>query len=354
MMLRSPRFLPLAGSVVLAALSPLGCGTDPPRGPGVDGGGGHPSSSSGGGFHGGAGGPGTGGASVVGAGGASDGGPSQGDASEGGTHALAFVPWVLIDAEKGTLGAKYEGSASDQWSSADGDTLVDQTYVFEGNKSFKMHAAQGTPNNGGEYGTWGAIKDLPTSLHKGDILHAQLAVYFPADFDWTANPWLKFFRLHTADGTTAANHGYDDFYIYNQLETPGQDGQLNNIYEGFAKNAWMSSTATLTKGQWNVIESETTFDDVSVDDGGTGRTRLWYANGTEWVLALDRTNSNTLSTATDVVDGFYVFTYWNSGSEDGKYPTKAQDCWVDRVVLENDLTKLVETDSDGNKIIGGL
>ena len=93
---------------------------------------------------------------------------------------------------------------------------------------------------------------------------------------------------------------------------------------------------------------------MSVDKGGSGRTRLWHEEGGVMALTLDRTDSTTLVDPTDVVDGFYLFTYWNSGSEDGSYPSQAQDCWVDRVVIEKDMTKLVEHDAQGNKIIGGI
>jgi hypothetical protein len=153
-----------------------------------------------------------------------------------------------------------------------------------------------------------------------------------------------------SDGTT--NHGYDDIYIYNQHVTAGQDGQLNSIYEG--AQVWASSTAVLQKGSWQVVEFEVTFDNLSADKGGQGRTRLWLWNGGAMNLTLDRTDSATLTDATDQVDGFYLFTYWNSGSEDGAYPTQSQDCWADRIVIEKDMSKLVETDAHGNKIIGGL
>jgi hypothetical protein len=265
---------------------------------------------------------------------------------------LGFVPWVLMNAEKGTLGQMYQGTGNDQWTDADGKTTVDDAFVFEGKQSFKVHADQGTPNNAGLFGSWGGIKAPPTNLVRGDTLHMQLAIYIPTTFDWTANPWLKFLRFHTATSPGDTNEGYNDIYIYNEKVTPGQDGQLNNIYEG--QQVWKSSTAVLSKGKWEVIEYEVTFDNTSVDNGGKARTRIWQAQNGVMTLALDRTDSKTLVAATDVVDGVYLFTYWNSGSEDGKYPSQSQDVWVDRIVLEKDLTKLVEKDAAGNPIIGAL
>jgi hypothetical protein len=283
----------------------------------------------------------------------SDGG--SGSSSDAGAKPLGFTPWLLLDAEKATLGQKYEGSGSDQWSSADGATVGDATHVFEGHQSFKMHADKGTPNNSGEYGNWGGIKSLPSVLHQGDTLHGQVALYLPTNFDWSAGPQLKFLRVHTADGATQNNRGYHDIEVLNGAVNAGQDGVLTNGYEGTtAKNYWVPTTATLTKGQWNVVEFAITFDAVSVDAGGKGRLRVWYSHGGHLALVLDRTDSNTLTAATDIVDGFFVFTYWNSWQETGQFPTQSQDCWVDRVVLENDESKLVETDAQGNKIIGGL
>ncbi|HEY1960659.1 MAG TPA: hypothetical protein VGH28_33840 [Polyangiaceae bacterium] len=252
-----------------------------------------------------------------------------------GAHAkpLSFTPWILLDADNGK-----------SWSDADGKATVDDTFVFEGNHAFKMHADKGTPNNGGLYGSWGAIESIAPALHKGDTIHAQIALYLPTTFDWSADPWLKFLRVHTmaSDGTT--NHGYDDIYIYNE--------KLNNIYEG--QQTWKSSSAVLVKGCWQVVEYELVLDDVAIDQGGTGRVRIWISEPGGMRLALERTDTKTLGAASDLVDGFYVFTYWNSGQEDGMYPTQAQDAWVDRVVIEKDMSKLTEKDSAGNAIIAGV
>jgi hypothetical protein len=260
----------------------------------------------------------------------------------GGAPGLGFSPWLVLDAEGGTLGQKY------QWSDADGDTRVDATHVFEGSRSFKMHATKPTSPGGGQFGTWGGIASLPTPLKRGDTLHTQFSIYLPNDFDWAADPWLKFVRIHTQT-STGDNAGYNDLYIYD-------DGSVHNIYEsGKGPLYWAGVTGPMRKGIWETFELAVTFDDKSVDSGGKGRTRVWRKEGKEMVLAMDRTDSNTLSTPTDTVDRFHFFTYWNrGGSETGTYPTKDQDCWVDRVVFEKDITKLVERDAKGNPIIGGL
>jgi len=213
-----------------------------------------------------------------------------------------------------------------------------------------MHVDKGTPGTG-QFGTWGGIKDLPAPLHRGDVLHAQVAIFFPTTFDWTANPHLKFLRFHTAT-PTGDNRGYHDLYIYNATIDPGHDGQLESIYEGDA--IWKETTAVLQKGHWEVVEFEVTFDDVAASAGGKGRVRAWQAHAGKMQLVLDRDDTKTLVAADDVVDGFFFFTYWNSHDEDGVYPSQAQDCWADRIVLERDLSKLVEKDDAGHPIIGAV
>jgi hypothetical protein len=262
-------------------------------------------------------------------------------AAGAGTGTLGFTPWALLDAEGGTVGQPY------QWSDADGGTTVDDTHVFEGKHAFKMHAKKGTPG-GGQFGSWGGIETLPSALKKGDTLHVQYSTYFPSDFDWTANPWLKFVRVHVND-VGGKNVGYNDIYIYN-------DGTLHNIYEGGAgPTYWADTTTRVEKDVWETFELEITFDELAVDFGGQGRTKFWKRTADGMILMMDRTDSNTLKSPTDTVDRFHFFTYWNSGpNEDGMYPTHAQDCWVDRVVFEKDLGKLVEHDAAGNPIIGGF
>jgi hypothetical protein len=70
-------------------------------------------------------------------------------------------------------------------------------------------------------------------------------------------------------------------------------------------------------------------------------------------LIIDVTDQKTLNTATSVCPSLYVFTYFNVQNE-GLEPTADQTCYVDRVVIETDVSKLVETDANGYKIIGGV
>jgi len=49
-------------------------------------------------------------------------------------------------------------------------------------------------------------------------------------------------------------------------------------------------------------------DDTSVDDGGMGRFRVWRDD----MLIFDRTDVPTVSGPGGVLDGLYIFTYWNN------------------------------------------
>jgi hypothetical protein len=177
----------------------------------------------------------------------------------------------------------------------------------------------------------------------------QWSVFMPADFDWYAGSGgrLKFFRIRT-EPATGGNSGYHDIYITTLgLGIPQEeDGKLANIFEGV--QAWHDTTELMTKGEWNTFELRVDFDDVSFNQGGTGRTRFWRKKNNKMELVLDVKSDPTLVSATDIAPFFYIFTYWNGGAP------KTQSCYIDRIVIETDLTRLVEQDDQGNKIIGGL
>lgn len=243
---------------------------------------------------------------------------------------LKFTPWMLLDADSGTdLG---------------GNMLPTTEKVAFGSKAWKTTATQGADEwamGGGTY--------FPSALKKGQSLQAQWSVFFPTDFDWYAGGGgrLKFFRIRT-EPAAGGNSGYHDIYI-NTLGLGGgssDDGKLVNIFEGL--QAWHDTSEIMTKGEWNTFELRVDFDDVSFSQGGKGRTQLWRKKYNQMVLVLDVKTDPTLASATDVAPFFYIFTYWNGGAP------KTQSMYIDRIVFETDLTRLVETDTAGNKIIGGL
>jgi hypothetical protein len=61
---------------------------------------------------------------------------------------------------------------------------------------------------------------------------------------------------------------------------------------------------------------------------------------------LELPNSPTLRDPTHVCNRLLLHTYWNG------YAPQTQSDYVDRIVVEHDLSKLTQTDASGNKIIG--
>lgn len=259
--------------------------------------------------------------------------------------AVQFTPTYRLDAEAGTLGLQYEGV--DGWSDSDGATTVSSTHAFDGTKSFRCHADQGTAANEGLFGSWGGRKGI-APVTRGGTLQVQYSYFLPTGFDWTANPWLKFIRFHVAT-SAGSNVGYEDIYIHN-------DGTLAHHSE-IAGTVHRIEGELVHTGVWETIEMAVTFDTVAADAGGQGRVRIWrYRSGTGMALVYENTAERTMAATSDRSDGVFLFTYWNSRADkDGLYyPLSAQDCWVDRLIIETDPAKLVESDAGGRKIIGGV
>ncbi|MEN9491887.1 MAG: hypothetical protein RJA63_2336 [Pseudomonadota bacterium] len=232
-----------------------------------------------------------------------------------------------------------------------GDTnfgTISTERVAFGSKAWKTTATAGAT----EWAMGGGA-NFPTSLGKGQSVHAQWSVYFPADFDWYAcgGGRLKFFRIRT-EPAGGGNRGYLDLYLKTLcLGIPAsEDGELTYIFEGNSGTGkwWYDTGEVMQKGVWETFEIQVDFDDVPKSQGGTGRVRVWRKKGNQMALILDLQDGRTLASATDYAPFFYIFTYWNGGAP------KTQSMYIDRVVIEKDMSKLVETDAAGNKIIGGL
>lgn len=266
--------------------------------------------------------------------------------SGGAAGNLLFTPTILIDAESATLEQTYEGVNSDQFTDSSGETYAQDTQVFEGQKGWVYNIDAGAEG----FGTWGGRKALPTLLGKGQSIQYQVSVYFPSSFDWTvtgAGGRLKFTRIST-ETDVGANQGYHDLYIDNAASFgAGNDGRLRQVFEG-SGSGFEIDGENLQKDTWETIEVRIDLDDVPVDSGGTGRVRVWRNKNGVMVPILNRTDTPTLVNATDLIRSFLMFTYWNGNSP------ATQFCYGDRIVIETDLSKLVETDANGIGIIGGV
>lgn len=246
------------------------------------------------------------------------------------TGQLQFNPWMLLDADNG---------------SNLGSNMIPTTEkVAFGTKAWKT-----TATIDADEWAMGGGTHFPAVLKKGQSLQAQWSVFFPTDFDWYAGGGgrLKMFRIRT-EPLNGGNSGYHDIYINTLGLGAGssEDGKITNIFEGVQQ--WHNTNEFMTKGVWNTFEIRVDFDNISFDQGGKGRTRVWRKKNNQMQLVLDVKSAPTLVNATDVAPFFYIFTYWNGGAP------KTQSMYIDRIVFETDLSRLVETDSAGNKIIGGL
>lgn len=271
------------------------------------------------------------------------------DVVGGVASSLQFMPTYLIDAESATLGATYVGSAPDKWSDGAAQTIAQNDYVLYGAKAWRMKALA-TVDNTFQFGGWKTI----ANTYKGSSVHCQWSVYFPTAFNWYAGGGgrLKFFRIHTATAA-GANAGYNDVYINTLGLSPNADGKLAHIYEGAVSSSWTepNPTETLTRDTWETFEMRVDLDNVAMSSGGGGRTRVWRKKSGVMSLILDVQDQRTLTESGGYADKVLMFTYWNG---EPTYPASDQTCYADRIIIENDVSKLVETDANGYKIIGGL
>lgn len=114
---------------------------------------------------------------------------------------------------------------------------------------------------------------------------------------------MKFVRVHDrrADGS---NGGYNDLYVDN---ADGPESVLRVVKE--VHDIWeVYDGEPIARDRWERYEIQLVVDDVPVDDGGAGRFRVWRDDA----LIFDRTDVPTVSGPGGVLDGLYLFTYWNN------------------------------------------
>jgi len=203
--------------------------------------------------------------------------------------------WTLsYDFNDGTVGQMVAGLDAGGW------TRYTKQQSFEGGKAAVLEARRGREN----FGRWGGVVKFPANLRKGDEIWWRVRTYWPKGMDYTANPRLKFLRIHTCS-STGENHGYNDVYI----NKPGSNVPIQFIYEGEAKWSSVSTTEdAIVPDTWEAYEFYMKLDDVAVDDGGQARIRFWK----DGRLLKEITDRKTLKLADDYANSAFLFTYWNS------------------------------------------
>ena len=245
----------------------------------------------------------------------------------------------------GATGAQVaQGSATGQWTNAFTLMKYSTTQVPTGStQSCQLGVAGGTDG----WDQWGGIYQFPSHLTSGSNLWIRLAMYVPAGFNYTANPWLKFIRVHTASPSNA-NMGYNDLYInpaggsvWDQTLSKQITAPFAYYYESQGDvRAVGTSANSIAAGKWETYELHYTIDTKSKNQGGVGEVKIWKNNA----LIADLTDQLQLADATTYVESFYLFTYWN-----GNAPA-TQQLYVDDVTITTDTPS--NKDAAGNAFIG--
>ena len=149
---------------------------------------------------------------------------------------------------------------------------------------------------------------------------------------------MKFFRLHTRSGATGKNTGYNDLYIDRADQTTSVLRTIKEVHNRWA----VYNGAAIRRDQWERYEMYLSIDDVPVDQGGRGRFRVWR----DGVLIFNRTDVPTIVAADDLVDAFYLFTYWNNERPPDNH------CYIDDLVIATSASPPPQKDASGNVFIG--
>lgn len=216
---------------------------------------------------------------------------------------------------------------------AAGRTTATDEVALLGDRSARMEIR---PEDNGGFGEWGGIVQLP-DLEAGRSVWVRLWVRWPAAFEFSASPWMKFLRLHnqTADGE---NGGYNDLYVDN---ADGETSVLRVIKE--VHDVWeVYDGPPLPRDTWERYEMQLVIDHVPVDDGGEARFRVWRDDA----LIFDRTDVPTITAPGGTIDALYIFTYWNNEMPPENF------AFIDELTITFDDAPPPEVDELGNPRIG--
>jgi hypothetical protein len=217
---------------------------------------------------------------------------------------------------------------------AAGRSRISREQAHSGKQAARMEIRRG---DGGGFGRWGAVLPIKPALTKGQEIWVRLYVYWPQNFQFSAAPWMKFLRLHTK-GADGKNRGYNDLYI-DRADT--KSSVLRTIKEGHDKWA-VYDGEPIAREKWERYEMYLSLDNVPADAGGKGRVRIWR----DGKLIFNRGDVPTLSEASDALDYFYLFTYWNNENPPDNH------CFVDDLCIATSNNPPRQRDASGNAMIG--
>lgn len=238
---------------------------------------------------------------------------------------------MRMDFEAGAPGTPALGpDAWDALPEKRADTRHSTEQAFSGRQSARMTVRRGEELFGGDV-------HFPSRLYAGDEVWIRFRVYWPDGFDWSARPWLKFFRVHTSS-PARWNDGYLDWYINNPQAGPHPPFQVikerDDRWRTFGSDRDDPKT-----GVWETYEAHYVFDWRSAAEGGRARVQVWK-NG---VLLRDIRDIRTLSGPDSWAYRFGMH-YWNGGAP------RTQSWYVDDIVVTN--RRPAARDAHGNPMIG--
>jgi hypothetical protein len=238
---------------------------------------------------------------------------------------------VKMDFEKFAPGDVAEGD--DGFSDAANDSVVVRGAAV-GRQAAELRVTKGQTG----WGRWGGRRYFPAPVRKGESLWIRVVTRFPKGFDFAADPWLKFLRIHTR-APDGKHEGYVDWLLHEP-----RPGRLPFRYAsevGSGEDTDCGTPADAPRPDaWETYEMQVVFDDVPAAQGGSGLVRLWK----EGRLLCEVRSGKTLRHAGSVADAFLFSTSWNGGAP------ATQSMLLDGVVVTTATPSA--TDAAGRPMIG--
>ncbi|MFO1394706.1 MAG: hypothetical protein U1F09_13155 [Steroidobacteraceae bacterium] len=263
---------------------------------------------------------------------------AQASAAGGLTVSGSYTPEISADFET--------GSGPPAWFDTYGGGSTTTEQAYSGTKSLKL-----TVNSGQFDVPWLAGK--PTNrLGQGDEIWARFRTYFPAGYNFSAGPHLKFFRIDVGSPASGGHGAHLDWYIRSGVSPNQADATGVGVFDFIQEEiqSWLYDTDALptgiVRGQWQTWNFYYKLHSVA----SSARIRLWRDN----TLLVDTNARATLGSSTTVVgcktdgnaQGIMVVTYWNGGAP------ATQSFYLDDFVVATSASPPASTDSGGRIWIG--
>jgi hypothetical protein len=234
--------------------------------------------------------------------------------------------WTLqLDIEDGAPGSEARGR--DAFDDAVGRSVYSAERQAAGKQAARLAIREGSEG----WDEWGGRKFFPHRIPRGGEVWLRVRVYWPPGFDWSADPWLKFLRVHTRSPGADEETRYDDWYL-NEGSTTGMHRFISDAQD-LGRDCGGTSHDP-RHGVWESYQMYLRFDSVAASAGGAGLVRLWKGSD----LLCEIRDMRTLRSADSFADASLFGTYWN-----GTAPA-SQHMFLDDVVI----TTRVPSGRDGH------